>query len=86
MHNRAFRVSDLVVVGRATSLADQPREVGDFAVLNSGGPIGLIVDLGDLLTVAYQDGESVKEYSVPPECLRVFRITPPAANTLSKPG
>jgi hypothetical protein len=40
--------------------------LGERVRLNSGGPIGLVVETGELVTIAWPGGEA----TFPPECLR----------------
>jgi hypothetical protein len=40
--------------------------LGERVRLNSGGPIGLVVEAGELVTIAWPGGEA----TFPPECLR----------------
>jgi hypothetical protein len=40
--------------------------LGELVRLNSGGPIGLVVETGELVTIAWPGGEA----TFPPECLR----------------
>lgn len=43
-----------------------PLTLGERVRLNSGGPIGLVVETGELVTVAWPAGEA----KFPPKCLR----------------
>jgi len=42
-----------------------PLTLGERVRLNSGSPIGLVVDTGELVTIAWPGGEA----TLPPECL-----------------
>jgi hypothetical protein len=42
-----------------------PLNLGERVRLNSGGPIGLVVETGELVTIAWPGGEA----TFPPECL-----------------
>lgn len=69
MHERTFRVSDLVRVSRATPAPLQPKQIGQRVRLNSGGPEMLVVDVGyggGMVTAAYCFGE----ITVPAACLQ----------------
>jgi hypothetical protein len=43
--------------------------LGERVKLNSGGPIGLVVETGELVTIAWPGGEA----TFPPECLHRVR-------------
>jgi hypothetical protein len=64
---RRTTASDLLLERRWT---DESRRVflnlGERVRLNSGGPIGLVVETGELVTIAWPSGES----TFSPECLR----------------
>ena len=64
---RFIIASDLLLERRWT---DESRRVslnlGERVRLNSGGPIGLVVETGELVTIAWPGGEA----TFPPECLR----------------
>jgi hypothetical protein len=55
----AFRPDDLSLVTKLAPV-DPPLSFGEWVILNSGGPAGLVVDIQhDLLTVAWGDEEIV---------------------------
>jgi hypothetical protein len=43
-----------------------PLNLGERVRLNSGGPTGLVVETGELVTIAWPGGEA----TFPPECLQ----------------
>ena len=64
---RYFTGNDLHLERRWTGESRPlPLNLGERVRLNSGGPIGLVVETGELVTIAWPGGEA----TFPPECLR----------------
>jgi hypothetical protein len=64
---RYTAASDLLLERRWTGESRRiPLNLGERVRLNSGGPIGLVVETGELVTIAWPTGEA----TFPPECLR----------------
>jgi hypothetical protein len=58
--------SDLLLERRWTVASRRiPLNLGERVRLNSGSPIGLVVETGELVTIAWPGGEA----TFPPECL-----------------
>jgi hypothetical protein len=64
---RCTIASDLLLERRWTGESRRVSlNLGERVRLNSGGPIGLVVETGELVTIGWQGGEA----TFPPECLR----------------
>ena len=64
---RCTTASDLLLERRWTGESRRVSlNLGERVRLNSGGPIGLVVETGELVTIAWPSGEA----TFPPECLR----------------
>jgi hypothetical protein len=64
---RFITASDLLLERRWTGESRRVAlNLGERVRLNSGGPIGLVVETGELVTIAWPGGEA----TFPPECLR----------------
>jgi hypothetical protein len=73
MHSRAFspydlmRVHDQLAFIRANAA---PLVIGEHCQLNSGGPIGLVVDVADdLMTIVWETVDRRSEYKLPRACV-----------------
>jgi hypothetical protein len=63
---RRTAANDLLLEGRwAGASCRVPLNLGERVQLNSGSPIGLVVETGELVTIAWPGGEA----TFPPECL-----------------
>jgi hypothetical protein len=61
---RCTTANDLLLERRWTGASRLA--LGERVRLNSGSPIGLVVEAGELVTIAWPTGEA----TFPPECLR----------------
>src|SRR5947209_2661276 len=70
---RPYQSRHLALVAKAESFRDSREpalRIGDWARLNSGGPIALVVDAGDQLTIAWRDRcGTISESTLPEPCL-----------------
>ncbi len=79
MFNHAFYRSDsLVLVAKRENFNHPyklPLRLGDTVSLNSDGPQAIVVDVDDLITVAWRNSEgTLQEVSFPAACLH--RVSP----------
>ena len=72
-----FKLEDLVIVATAESFrvpGEPDLRIGDVAMLNSGGPVGLIVDIeGDQAVFSWRVEEQTYEMSSPSACFHRVR-------------
>jgi hypothetical protein len=70
--HRRYHAHRLQLVAKAEQFRDSrepPLRIGDWVRLNSGGPIALVVDAGELLTVAWRNPNGlVSESTLAPAC------------------
>lgn len=60
------------LIARAEEFRDDrepPLRMGDLCYLNSGSPPLMVVDVAEPLTVAWRDGGTVQELSLPAACV-----------------
>jgi hypothetical protein len=78
MHSHAYSTRNLKLLARAEDFqlpGDKPLGVGDRVQLNSGGPLGLVVDIGestDELIVAWNHQVNGEEGNLPRLCVHRF--------------
>lgn len=74
LHRQTFTPDQLLNLGSAPP-DDPPLGIGDYAALNSGGPVSLVVDADDnRVVLSWQDGDTAHEYAFLRVCVR--RVTP----------
>jgi uncharacterized protein YodC (DUF2158 family) len=76
LKKRNFAAEELVVIAQSEEFQDirePPLRLGDRVRLNSGGPESLVVDVGEQVTIAWQDGSATREYRLPRACLHRVR-------------
>ena len=79
LHSRSFSLSQLRRVKSADEFripGEPPLGVGDCVMLNSGGPLGLIVDIlgGDHVVVAWHIRSSIIERTLPAVCVHRSKL------------
>lgn len=79
MKRRTFRASDLELVRPASAFVDgrePPLQIGNLVILNSGGPVGLVVGIeGDEIVVAWAPGEGdASEFQASRACFHRARF------------
>ena len=84
LRGRKFNASDVDRISSAESFADEREpslKLGNFVILNSGGPIMIVVDLdGPAVVASWCDrAGQIYEHRFPAAC--VHRVSPASART-----